>query len=93
MNVKEVLEMYKGQYADVEIYKSTGMKSRDPFHTDAIKGIDGCPDETEVTDYNLADKEEYLNSVGANCDLGWKWEDCYNTDDKILLIKIKELEE
>lgn len=90
MNVKEVLEMHKGQYADVEIHKSTGMKSRNPFHTDVISGIVECPDETEVIAFNLTDKEEYLNFVGANCDLSWEWEDCYEPDDKILLIKIEE---
>lgn len=90
MTVKEVTEMYKGQYVDIEVYEPTSFRGRDPFHTDAIRYTEEYSEDAEVTGYNLADKEEYQNSVGVNCDLGWEWEDCYEPDDKILLIKIKQ---
>ena len=89
MTVKEVLEMFAGEYADVEVYVPTSFKAHDPFHTDAIRATDDYSDDAEVIDYDNKDKENYLGSIGANCDLGYEWEDVYETDDKVLCIKIK----
>lgn len=89
MTVKEVKEMFKGEYVDVEVYVPTSFKASDPFHTDAIRGTDDYSDDAEVIAYDNKDKENYLESIGANCDLCWEWEDCYEPDDKVLCVKIK----
>lgn len=92
MTIKEVKEMFNGKYADVEVYEATSFNARDPFHTDAIRGTEDYSDDSEVIAYDLKDKTDYLESIGANCDLGWEWEDCYNPDDRILCIKIGRTE-
>ena len=87
MTIKEVLEMYKGQYYCVEIYKDK-FQHKAGFHTDRIVYVDGASDETEVIEHELMDKSEYENTILANTDV--RWDDCYEENDKILVLKIKE---
>ena len=82
MKVKELLKMYHGEYADVEIYipRSIGEHYPTVFHTDNCEwvysdsvGANVLMDvnfeklaDEEVGLYELMDEEEYNNSIRAN---------------------------
>ena len=92
MTIKEVKEMYKGQYDEIEVY-STGNVGRhypNHFHTDNCRFTEEYTDESEVGLYELMDEEDYDRSIMANCsehaDFG-EWYD--NKDAKVLCIMIK----
>ena len=89
MTIREVKELYRGEYADIEVYVPTSFRCSDPFHTDAVRGTDDYSDDSEVITYSNKDKEDYISSLYANCDMPWKWEDCFNPEDRILCILIK----
>ena len=51
MTIKEVLEMYKGQYYCVEIYKDK-FQHKAGFHTDRIVYVDGASDKYDEIDFS-----------------------------------------
>lgn len=64
MTVKEIKEMYKGEYADIEFYKFSGR--RHSVHHDFIEDIESMKDDEEPEYYELMDEEEYDSSIMAN---------------------------
>ena len=89
MTINEVKEMYKGQFYDVEVYADK-FKHMAGFHTDRIVLAEdsGLITYDEVLEYSLMNKEEYSNTILANC--GTTWEDYgFDDADKILVIKVK----
>lgn len=88
--INEVLQYYKGDYTDIEVYRFTEPSTYygGKIHTDRIDYIG----EELTIDYNktfrldcqLMDEEEYNNTVLANA--GEYFTDFYNPSDKILVI-------
>lgn len=95
MTIKEIKEMYKGQYEDIEVYKvsssnSVGKHYPSNFHTDNCEQVEEFTDESEVGLYELMDENEYNHSIMANSDIYADFEDWYgNKDTKILCIMLK----
>ena len=89
MTVKEVKEMYKGQYEEIEVYSTwnVGKHYPDHFHTDNCKFTEEFTDESKVGLYELMDEEDYNNSILANCSV--EFEEIYEKNDKILVIVIE----
>lgn len=87
MTVKEILEAYKGEYYEVEFYVDTFRHSAG-FHTDRVEFIESCSDEAEVLEHQLMDEEEYNNTILANT--GERFTDFYDSEDKILVVKIEK---
>ena len=86
MTIKEVKEMFRNEYCDVEVYVDK-WNYRAGFHTDRIESVDDYSDKSEVLEYELMDKEMYSATVLAN--VGLTWEDYgLDDDDKILVIKV-----
>lgn len=98
MTIKEIKEMFDGDYVEVEVYKplSTGRYYPKNFHTDNCVGLgDGSPsgdytEDMKVGLYELMDEEDYNQSLLAGCDITADFEDWYgNRNAKILCIMIK----
>lgn len=92
MTIKEVKEMYKGEYADVEVYKTDEVGDHYPrhFHTDNCKAIDDYMEEAEVGLYELMDEEEYNNSILANTSERADFADWYDDKEaKVLCIMLR----
>jgi hypothetical protein len=87
MTIKEVQEMFTGQYFDFEVYRNFN-SNRLGFHTDRINSVDDYSESDEVTEYELMNREDYSQSVLANSSVSWEE---YGLDDrdKILVVKIK----
>lgn len=88
--INEVLQRYKGDYTDYEVYRFTepAMYYRGNIHTDTVQYIG---DEVSVDydkvfnlDCQLMDEEDYNNSILANA--GEYFTDFYNAEDKVLII-------
>lgn len=88
--INEVLQRYKGDYTDYEIYRFTepAMYYRGNIHTDTIEYLSECfninYNKTFDLDEQLMDEEEYNSTVLANT--GVYFTDIYNVEDKILII-------
>ena len=87
MTIKEVQEMFTGQYVDFEVYRNFNSNNMG-FHTDRIKSVDDYSESDEVTEYELMNREDYSQPVLANSPVSWEE---YGLDDrdKILVVKIK----
>ena len=87
MTIKEVQEMFTGQYVDFEVYRNFN-SNKMGFHTDRIKSVDDYSESDEVTEYELMNREDYSQPVLANSPriLG-RIRACDR--DKILVVKIK----
>ena len=87
MTIKEVQEMFTGQYVDFEVYRNFN-SNKMGFHTDRIKSVDDYSESDEVTEYELMNREDYSQPVLANSPVSWEE---YGLDDrdKILVVKIK----
>ena len=87
MTIKEVQEMFTGQYVDFEVYRNFN-SNKMGFHTDRIKCVDDYSESDEVTEYELMNREDYSQPVLANSPVSWEE---YGLDDrdKILVVKIK----
>lgn len=95
MTIKEIKEMYKGQYDDVEVYEvsspnSIGEHYPNRFHTDNCNFTEEFTDESEVGLYELMDEEQYNHSILANSELTVDFKDLYgNKEVKVLCIMLK----
>ena len=89
-SIKELKERYKGEYADVDVYRYASYVAQKDhsFHSDDIKDVyDDVPEDVEiVADYRLMDEEDYNNSVFANTCMYFS--DIYSPDDKVLVIMV-----
>ena len=98
MTIAEVKELYKGEYVDLEVYKtlSNGYDYPNYFHANnCVELGNGSPDgdyteDMEVGLYELLDQDEYNNTFMSNCDIYADFADWYgNKDVKVLCIMIK----
>lgn len=69
MNIKEVINTYKNEYTDIEVYYSISRNG--DIHTDNLRFIEEIPEDDmdgtgEVISWDLMDEEDYNNSVLAN---------------------------
>lgn len=86
MTVAEIMNSYEGEYTYLEVYKPIG--NRHTFHTDNIESVGNRFNlDDYVLSYELMDKEEYENTILANC--GVRFNDCYANSDIILVVLIK----
>lgn len=95
MTIKEVKEMYKGQYDDFEVYKANSVGEHYPthFHTDNCRFVDEDPevytDESEVGLWDLMDEVDYNNSIMANTSDYANFDMWYNKKDaKVLCVML-----
>ena len=94
MTVKEVIEKYNGQYAEVEIYSYKGKVHR--IHTDFLENIDGVYDKTvyltkEIDEFLLMDEDEYNSTILANGSIYADFTDWYDDKNaKVLVITLNE---
>lgn len=89
--IKDVKEMFKGQYVDVEVYKpnSRGKYYPDYFHTDNCKFTEDYSDESEVGLYELMNEREYESSINANSCITTDFEEWYDGENaKVLCIML-----
>lgn len=92
MTIKELKEIFKNRYVDMEVYEANSKGKYYPrtFHTDNCRWIDDYTEESEVGLYELMDEEDYNNSLLANSSFSFSFEDYYgNKDVKILCIMLK----
>ena len=92
MTIKEVKEMYKGQYDELEVYSTWNVGEHYPnhFHTDNCRYTEEYTDESEVGLYELMDEEDYNHSIMANASDYADFEEWYdNKDARVLCIMIK----
>lgn len=86
--INEVIEMYKGDYTEVEIYRynNPSMYYNGGIHTDSIEYLDNDIDynKTYDLDCQLMDEDDYNNTVLANA--GEHFTDMYELEDKVLVI-------
>lgn len=88
MTIEEVEDLFKGQYANVEVYKNYN-STKYGFHTDRIKSVDNFSSTEEVKEYSLVNEEEYGETVLANSSLNANFEEWYGDKNaKVLLIKV-----
>lgn len=92
--VKDVKELYKGEYAEIEVYKPVGVGEHYPdhFHTDNCKGIEeGFDDESEVGLYELMDEDDYNDSILANSCMKADFGEWYGSKDaKVLCMMLAD---
>ena len=96
MTIKEVKEMYDGEYVDVEVYEpnSRGEYYPNHFHTDNCKLTEEFTDESKVGLYELMDEEDYEHSINANSCMETDFEEWYdNKDAKVLCIMLADIDE
>ena len=92
MTIKEVKEMYKGQYDELEVYSTWNVGEHYPNHflTDNCRFTEEYTDESEVGLYELMDEEDYNHSIMANASDYADFEEWYgNKDARVLCIMIK----
>lgn len=90
MTVKEVIEKYKNEWFDFEIWKYNDVTER--LHTDYIKNLDSYLSfeelqNAEVKYYELMDSKQYNNTILANSSVNadfFEWYD--NESAKVLVI-------
>jgi hypothetical protein len=88
MKIKDVEEMHKGEYTEMEVYRNFA-SNRPGFHTDRIRSVDDYTEDTEVIEYELADEEKYNQTILANAGPTADFNEWYdNKDAKILLVKV-----
>lgn len=93
MTVKEIKEIYDGNYVDLEVYKpmSTGKHYPHCFHTDNCKSVLEYNDNDDVGLWELMDEYDYEHSILANGDISADFEDWYgNKEAKVLCVMLKE---
>ena len=91
MTIKEIKEMYEGQYEEIEVYSalSVGKHYPDHFHTDNCKFTEEFTDESKVGLYELMDEEDYNHSIMANASDYADFENWYgNKEAKVLCIML-----
>lgn len=91
MTIKEVKELYKDEYADMEVYRPNCIRNYpNHFHTDNCSFTEEFTDESEVGLYELMDEEDYNNSIMSNVSDYADFEGWYgNKNAKILCIMLK----
>lgn len=85
MTIKELKEMYKGEYSRIEVYVDE-FQHQAGFHTDRIQECESWEDDAEVLEHELMDEEEYNNSILVNC--GERFSDFFEPEEKILVVKV-----
>ena len=91
MTIKDAKEMYKNEYADIEVYEplSTGRFYPKSFHTDNCRSTDNYNEDTEVKLVELMDEDDYNDTLLANTDIHVDFEDLYgNKNAKVLCVMI-----
>lgn len=68
MTIKEVKELYKGEYEDIEVYRPNSSGKHYPccFHTDNCTWADDYNDNSEVGLWELMDENDYTSTLYAN---------------------------
>jgi hypothetical protein len=92
MTIKEVKEMYKGQYDEIEVYEPNSRGNHYPnhFHTDNCKYTEEYSDESEVGLYELMNEDDYEHSINANSCVTTDFEEWYDDKEaKVLCIMLK----
>lgn len=92
MKIRDLKEMYKGEYCEVEVFKAneSGEYYPDHFHTDNCETTDDYDDDTEIGIYSLMDEEEYNNTILVNGCVTADFGEWYgNKDAKVLCLLIK----
>lgn len=90
MTIKEVKEMYKDKYAEVEVYMPVD-KMPNHFSTDNCKDAYSYNDDTEAELYELMDEDTYNGTILANTEVTADFADWFgNKDANILCIMIKK---
>lgn len=90
MTIKEVEEMYKDEYAEVEVYMPVD-KMPDHFSTDNCKDAYSYNDDTKAEFFELMDEDTYNGTILANTVDTANFADWLgNKDAKILCIIIKK---
>lgn len=88
MTIKETMEKYEGQYADVEVYRNFN-SNRMGFHTDRIRSVEDYSSDDEAIECELMDESDYNNSILANTSLSANFAEWYDdANAKILVLKI-----
>jgi len=67
MTLKKLKQMYNGY--SIELYYTTNRTTNtDALHTDTVHyiDIDDIPDDTEIIDSGIMDKNKYLSTLEAN---------------------------
>lgn len=89
MSIKEIKNMYAGQYTNIEVYEpmNRGRHYPNHFHTDNCNETENFTDESEVGIYSLMDIDEYNQTILANTSIntdsfGW------TQDEKILCMML-----
>lgn len=91
MTIKEIKEMYEGQYEEIEVYSALSVGKHYPnhFHTDNCKFTAEFTDESEVGLYELMDEKDYNHSIMANASDYADFEEWYgNKEAKVLCIML-----
>jgi len=97
MKIKTLKEMYKGQYADIEVYRANGTGEYYPcrFHTDNCNVVDEeeFNDNSQVGFYELMDEEMYRNTIYANNQLEFDFEEWFGKNAQVLCIMLADIQE
>lgn len=90
MTFKEVKELYKGEYVDVEVWQPTyGCGGYYPlsFHTDNCEGVEYIDDNELIGLWQLMDEYDYNHSICANCCVSADFDEWYGDKDaKVLCV-------
>lgn len=98
MTIAEVKELYKGEYAEVDVYEpiSRGEHYPKQFHTDNCYGLGDCSPHGDYTEnmevglYQLMSEEDYDHTLLSNTDLYADFDSWFgDRNAKILCIMIK----
>lgn len=92
-NIEEIRKLYKGDYEECEVYKSTVTEQfYKGIHTDSIEYIEELPKIYKILDYELMNEEDYNTTVLANSSETYDFEKLYgNKNAKVLVIVIEEV--
>lgn len=92
LSIKELKEMFKGEYDNIEIYSPVGVGKHYPsfFHTDNCNFLDETySDSTRIGLYELMGEGEYNNSIMANASEYINFSECYGKKNaKILCLML-----
>lgn len=90
MTVKETIEMFKGEFADVEVYEDK-FQHNAGFHTDRITVAEDYSEDSEVIGHELMDETEYQNTIMANVSDSADFATWYGDKNaKVLVLKIQK---
>lgn len=88
MTVKEIIEMYRDDYVDIEFYKF--FDRRHSVHSDFIRSIESMKDDEEPEYYELMNEEEYNSSILANISIPADFDMWYDDKNAKVLVIIAD---